>query len=153
MQVAGFERHQLSTLFSGIMSHLLAHVSNALAQQQQQQQQGGTAADAAAQVRRRRLTGKGASQTSAAAAAAAAAATSATGAVSVQAYCQQVAAALAAHLSARVPFNSSLVPHVLHILKDDVSVTQASELGGCCYETLIRGGIQHISEHMYNTDL
>lgn len=113
LQVAGFERHQLSTLFSGIMSHLLVHVSSAVTQQQQQQQD---ATAVAAESRRRRLAGRGASQS-----AAAAAATSTTDPESVQAYCQQVAAALAAHVSARVPFSSSLAPHVLHILQTEVS--------------------------------
>lgn len=98
-QVCGFERQQLSSLFSGIMSHLLAHVSNAL---QQQQQGAGTA-----EGRRRRQ----AAEVSPAEASAA---------VDQEAYRQQVAAALAAHVSARVPFNSSLAPHVLHILQDQV---------------------------------
>lgn len=109
-QVAGFERSQLSTLFSGIMSHLLAHVGKELQQQQQQQQPGST------EGRRRRQPAK-----TAPASAPAAAAPGDPGSVDADAVRQQVAAALAAHVSARVPFNSTLAPHVLHILQDKVS--------------------------------
>jgi len=106
--VAGFERSQLSTLFSGIMSHLLAHIGKEL-QQQQQQQPGST------EGRRRRQPAKTAS-----ASPPAAAAPGDPGSVDADAIRQQVAAALAAHVSARVPFNSTLAPHVLHILQDKV---------------------------------
>jgi pyruvate/2-oxoglutarate dehydrogenase complex dihydrolipoamide acyltransferase (E2) component len=130
MQVAGFERNQLSSLFAGIMSHLLAHVSDTVQQQQQQQQQqesAGAAADRQSARSSRRQAGKMNPAEPAAAAAAAAAA------VDVQAYCQQVAAALAAHVSARVPISSSLVPHVLHILGPQVRrlLCCVAVCGGC----------------------
>jgi hypothetical protein len=109
-QVEGFERSQLSSLFCGIMSHLLADVSDAIHQQQQQA--------AGAEGRRRRQAVKGRPESAAVADAGAA--------VSVQGCRQQVAAALAAHVSARVPFNSSLAPHVLQVLQDEVSLVVAA---------------------------
>lgn len=112
MQVAGFERNQLSSLFTGIMSHLLAHVSDTI---QQQQQQESATAPAGRQSTHSSSSKRQAGNTSPAEPGAAAAV-----AVDVQAYCQHVAAALAAHVSGRLPVSSSLVPHVLHILGPQV---------------------------------
>jgi hypothetical protein len=138
------------------MSHLLAHVSSAVQQQQQQQQAVHTA-----ERRRRRQAqavlsssssapASNAGSLAAAAAAAPAGLEAAVDAVqnddNVEAYRRQVAAALGAHVSARVPLNSSLVPHVLHILQDEVRwtpVLTVSHAAGCAPAQATSTSYQH----------
>ncbi|WIA15368.1 hypothetical protein OEZ85_002032 [Tetradesmus obliquus] len=110
-QVQGLDQHQLGALFSGTMTHLVAHVERALASNQQQQQQQQQAAQPAAAP----SSSSGRTRRAAAAAAAAAHADAAADAAASELR-QQVAAGLAAHVSARVPLASSLIPHVVGLL-------------------------------------
>lgn len=148
------------------MSHLLAHVSNAVQQQQYQQQQ--QAVNTAERRRRRQAQAVLSSSSSApvtasnagslAAAAAPAGFEAAVDAVqdddNVEAYRRQVAAALGAHVSARVPLNSTLVPHVLHILQDEVRWVRCAERFTCSMSRLISTSCQHmLSAHAVRTSL
>lgn len=146
LQVQGLDQHQLAVLFSGTMTHLVAHVERMLDDQQQQLQQeqqqqlalepgtpcsnssssnGGSSSTSSSGMRRAAAASRAASPVAAQAATTAAALTTAAGAVDAAELRRQVAAGLAAHVSGRVPLASALIPHIVHILGEQVSKRRA----------------------------
>jgi hypothetical protein len=99
------------------MTHLVAHVERALSSQQQQQQKSQPTAAAAASTSRTRRASAAATATASRAGADSAAADN----DAASELRQQVAAGVAAHVSARVPLASSLIPHVVYLLGDQVN--------------------------------
>lgn len=146
LQVEGFKRQQLASLFNGTTSHLLAYVSSALAQQPQQHHHpqppycgplgdcdtapadttstthGNNSSSSKSRRRRNAPAEAEAPGTASATVAAAAAEVGGSGSSEDAAGLRrQVAAAVAAHVTARVPLSSGLVPAVLELLQDEVS--------------------------------
>ncbi|KAF8056453.1 hypothetical protein HT031_006310 [Scenedesmus sp. PABB004] len=140
-QVEGLEQHQLAALFGGTMTHLVAYVERALpgggdaggggesgagggGQQQLQQQQ--------QQQRTRR-------------------AAAAAGGGSPDDLRRQVAAGVAAHVSARVPLATPLIAHIIHLLGDQAPawLHPVAQLGAAESVTELAGLVAHPARYDY----